>query len=375
MIDDLLGPELMALRDDYEAFARRELGGGAAPPDRALWAALARQGLFRLAAPQSHGGRDGDVLPLTVAIEALAAGSPDPGLVYAATAHIAGAVLTLGQFASPRQLQRFYEPLLDGRAIGAQAITEPEAGSDISRLGCRAQRDGDGYIIDGQKLYCSNGPVAAIIIVYCTVDESRGVFGQSAFIVPAGAAGLTVEPMPQLGLAGCPLGRLNLAGCRVPGELRLGEDGQGSVIFKRSITAERVLMMAGAVGAMRRQLDAVAARARERRQFGQAIGRFQSVANRVVDMKLRYEASRLMLYRAARHRRPSRAMDLDAAMAKLYISEGFLASSLDAVQVFGGAGCTTERELGEDLLQAVASRIYAGTSEVQRLIIARFLGL
>jgi len=382
MIDAMLDPDLLALRDTMEAFARDELddGGGAAREaagqlNRDGWLRCAEKGLFRLGAPARYGGRDGDLLALTVALEALGYACPGVSLIYAATAHIAGAVLTLAQFGSHEQLDRFFVPLLDGRAIGAQAITEPGAGSDVSRLATTARLDGYEYVLDGEKLYCTNAPIADIIVTYCTVDPGRGVFGQSAFIVPAATPGLRVTVMPKMGLSGCPLGRVTFDGCHVPASLRLGADGQGAVVFKRSILAERVLMMAGIVGAMRRQLEACVERARTRRQFGQAIGRFQYVAGRVTDMKLRYETSRLLLYKAAHHRQASRELELDAAMAKLHISESYLASSLDAVQVFGGEGYTTAAEVNQALLQAVGGRIYAGTSEVQRLIIGKLMGI
>jgi len=385
MLDRLLGPGILSLAQGWRRFAAEELDDGGAGDrerrgefNRSGWEACAARGLFRLAAPPDRGGdpeHGGDLLALTAVLEALGRACPEPSLVFSATAHIAGAVVTLGEFATAAQVERFLTPALEGRGIGAQAITEPEAGSDVSALACGAARDGDAYVINGEKLYCTGATLAGFIITYCCTAPDRGAFGQSAFIVPVPTPGLEVEPMPKLGLGGAPLGRLVFRDCRVPAALRLGDEGQGAIIFKRSITAERILMMAGVVGAMQAQLEACIRRARSRRQFGQAIGRFQSVANRLVDMQLRCETSRLLLYRAAGHRRPAREAELDAAMAKLHISEAYVASSLDAAQLFGGAGYTTADEVQRALLHAVGSRIYAGTSEVQRLIIARLLGL
>jgi len=196
------------------------------------------------------------------------------------------------------------------------------------------------------------------------------------FIVEKNAAGLSVgKKMDKMGLRTSPMAELVLENCRVPATALLGREGRGAEVFNCSMARERACILATCLGTMRRQLERCIDYARTRKQFGQAIGKFQSVANRIVDIKLRYETARLLIYKVGRLMEQNKSAEMDAAMAKLYVSESFVASCLDAVQIHGGAGYMTELEIERELRDSVGSTLYSGTSEIQRNIIARGLRL
>jgi alkylation response protein AidB-like acyl-CoA dehydrogenase len=198
--------------------------------------------------------------------------------------------------------------------------------------------------------------------------------GICGFVIEKGTPGLSVgKKMDKMGLRTSPMAELVLENCRVPESARLGREGRGAEVFNCSMAWERACILATCVGTMRRQIDRCVEYARTRKQFGQSIGKFQSVANRIVDMKLRYETARLMIYKVGWLMQQGKSADMDAAMAKLYVSESFVQSSLDAVQIHGGAGYMTELELEREVRDAVGSTLYSGTSEIQRNIIAKGL--
>jgi alkylation response protein AidB-like acyl-CoA dehydrogenase len=239
---------------------------------------------------------------------------------------------------------------------------------------CRAVRDGDEYVLNGSKIWVTNAPVADLFVVYATLDPGRGVLGICGFIVEKGTPGLTVgAKLDKMGLRTSPMAEIFFKDCRVPVTARLGREGFGAEVFNCSMAWERASILATCVGTMRRQLERCVEFARTRKQFGQAIGKFQSVANRIVDMKLRYETARLLLYKVGWLMQQGKNTDADSAMAKLYISEAFLSSCLDAVQIHGTMGYMKELEFERELRDAVGSRLYSGTSEIQRNIIARAL--
>jgi alkylation response protein AidB-like acyl-CoA dehydrogenase len=255
-------------------------------------------------------------------------------------------------------------------------MTEPDTGSDSFALSTTARRSSDRYVLNGSKLFVSNAPMANLFLVFATVERARGFMGITAFLIEKGTAGLSVSrPIEKMGLRTAPLGEVILEDCEVGPESRLGSEGNGGAIFRHSMLWERSSILASCVGTMGRQLEACTEYAKARNQFGKPIGSFQSVANRLVDMKLRLETSRLLLYRTTWLRAQGQEAAAEVAMTKLYLSECFVQSSLDAVQIHGGYGYTTEFELERDVRDAVASRIYSGTSEIQRDTVARAMGL
>jgi alkylation response protein AidB-like acyl-CoA dehydrogenase len=222
----------------------------------------------------------------------------------------------------------------------------------------------------------TNAPVADLAVVYATIDHALGATGITAFIVECRTAGISIgKKFDKLGLRTSPMAEMVFDQCRVPVANRLGREGRGAQVFEVSMEWERGCILATSLGVMRRQLETCIAHARSRRQFGQAIGKFQSVANRIVDMKVRLETCRPLVYQIGRLKDQGRPAIQEAAMAKLYVSESFVKSSLDAVQIFGGYGYMREQGVERDLRDAVGGTLYSGTSEIQRNIIAKTLGL
>jgi alkylation response protein AidB-like acyl-CoA dehydrogenase len=213
-------------------------------------------------------------------------------------------------------------------------------------------------------------------VVYATIEPKLGVTGITAFIVERGTPGMVVSrPFQKMGLRTSPMAEVILDGCRVPAANRLGREGWGARVFERSMEWERGCILATCLGSMRRQLESCLAHARSRKQFGRPIGKFQSVANKIVDMKVRLDTCRPLVYRIGRLKDANQPAIQEAAIAKLYVSDCYVKSSLDAIQIFGGYGYMVEQEIERDLRDAVGGHIYSGTSEIQRNVIASSLGL
>jgi hypothetical protein len=239
-----------------------------------------------------------------------------------------------------------------------------------------AVKDGDHYVLTGTKTFVTNGPVADLAVVYATVNPKLGATGITAFIVERGTAGMSLSaPFDKMGLRTSPMCEIVFDGCRVPLANRLGREGRGVQVFESSMEWERGCILAACLGVMRRQLEDAIRHARSRKQFGKSIGKFQSVANKIVDMKVRLDTCRPLVYRIGHLKDQKRPAMQEAAIAKLYISECLVKSSLDAIQIFGGYGYMREQGVERDLRDAVGATIYSGTNEIQRNIIASSLGL
>jgi alkylation response protein AidB-like acyl-CoA dehydrogenase len=371
--------EQVAFRKSVLEFARQQLDT-ASPEQRGftreLWQKCAEFGVQGLTVPEEYGGSHADVLTTMLAMEALGCGCRDSGLLFSLHAHMWAVIIPILHFGTAEQKTRWLPPLCDGTFVGAHGMTEPGSGSDAFSLTTKAQRKGDGYVLNGSKTFVTNAPVADVFIVFATVNRQQGMWGVTGFIVPRSTAGLTVSrPIHKMGLKTSPMAEIAFEDCEVPAEARLGREGQGAAIFNHSMGWERSGILASAVGSMERQLDACVEYAKDRTQFGRPIGSFQLVASRLVDMKLRLETSRLLLYRTAWSHSQGTMTPLDAAMAKLHISESAVASALDAIQIHGGWGYTEEFGVERELRDSIGGRLYSGTSEIQRLIIASGLGL
>jgi alkylation response protein AidB-like acyl-CoA dehydrogenase len=363
-------------------FARQRLSPGAREReragtfDRALWDESAAFGLAGLPIPESWGGSGLDAVDTMLVVEALGKGCEDGGLVFSLCAHMFASAVPLWRSGSKSHQEKYLGAIAAGRIICANGTTEPDAGSDIHAMKTTAVRDGDDYVIDGTKCFITNAPIADLFLVYATTAPGKKMFGVSAFLLPRDTPGLrVVAEHGKTGLRTSPWGSLYLEQCRVPESARVGPEGSGAALFAESMIWERGCLFAYYVGAMDRSLEQCIAHARSRKQFGQAIGHFQAVSNKIVDMKLRLEAGRLLLYRAGELHRAGKRCDEAVALSKLWISEAAVQSGLDAVQIFGGAGVATDTGVDALLRDAVPSRIFSGTSEIQRAIIARLLGL
>ena len=233
-----------------------------------------------------------------------------------------------------------------------------------------------GYRINGTKRLVSLAPIADVALVFATIDPKLGKWGVTAFLIDLNTEGVRVgATQAKMGLRTVPIGEIYFENCFLSESQRLGPEGAGASISNHSLEIERCSILASQLGAMERQLEATVQRARTRKQFGQPIGKFQAVSNRVADMKLRLETARLLLYQVAWLKERKQPAMMESAMLKLHLSESFLASSMDAIRTFGGDGYLTEHEIERDLRDAVGGVLYAGTSDIQRNIIARMLGL
>ncbi len=342
------------------------------------WRRCGEVGVQGLPIPESHGGVGADVVTTALALESFGAGCRDEGLTFSICAHMQSCALPILEYGTEEQKQRFLPGLAGGELIGGNATTEPGSGSDAFAMQTTAVRDGGDYVLNGSKTFVTNGPVADVLLVYAlTNPEFRQFGGVSAFLVARGTPGLEVgRNMEKIGLRTSPWCDLALQDCRVPASHRLGEEGCGTAMFASSMDWERLLLSMTYVGRMEDTLERSLEYARTRRQFGRAIGKHQAVADRLVEMRGHLDASRLLLYRAAWEKQEhGRSAQLRISLAKWFTTESRIRSALHAIQIHGGYGCATDFEIERELRNAVPATIASGTSEMQKLVVARHLGL
>lgn len=381
-MDFTLTDEQQALRAAVADFARKELNADLVERDhearfsREAWQKCADLGLLGLPVSEAYGGSGSDILSTMLAFEGLGYGCADNGLIFSLNAQLWAVETPLERFGTEEQKHRYLPALCGGSMLGGHAMSEPGSGSDAFALATTARETASGYVLTGSKTFVTNGPVADVFLVFATTNPKRGFAALCAFLVDRDTPGLSVgRNLSKMGLRTSPMSELFLDECEVPRGQLLGRPGAGMAIFDASMRLERGCILASCVGTMERQLERSVAYVKERRQFGQPVGDFQAVSHRIVDMKLRLETSRLLLYHLAWQIDGGASPSLEAALTKLHVAESFLSSSLDAVQIHGGYGYMTEYELERDVRDAVASRLYSGTSEIQRNIVARALGL
>ncbi len=381
-MDFSLSAEQRELTEAATAFARRELNRDVIEREasgefsREGWQACAKFGILGLPVPADLGGAGSDIITTALVMEALGYGCEDSGLIFSLNAQMWSIELPLMIFGTQEQQRAYLPGMVSGEIIGAHGMTEPGSGSDALHMSTRAERRGDHYVLKGTKQYITNAPIADVLLVYASVQDRPGLPGLSAFLVDAETPGLSVSTsFEKLGLRTSPMGEITLQDCVVPAESRLGPEGAGMAIFNSSMEWERSCLFASVAGAMRRQLEACVAYARSREQFGQPIGKFQGVSGKLADMYVRLEAARSLIYRCAWLKQQGRSAPAEAAAAKLFTSEAWVRSSQDAIQVHGAWGYMKDAGVERDLRDAVASTIYSGTSEIQRVVLARMLGL
>lgn len=375
-------PEQLARKRAVIDFAERELNHDLVARNRegvfdaAGWQKVADFGLLGLPVPEQYGGSNTDLLTAMLMLEGLGYGCRDNGLPFAINSLLWSVQADLLTFGTEAQKQRYVPGTVDGSLVGAFAITEPETGSDAYAMQGTAQRVDGGYLINAHKKYITFGPICDFAIVFANVNPKLGRWGISAFIVDFGTPGFTRGPVVEkMGLRSVPFGDLIFEDCLVPEENRLGKEGAGVSMFSHAMEWERAFVLVSQLGRMERQLDDTIGYARQRKAFGQAIGRFQSVANRIATMKVRLETARLLLYKSAWLKAQGKSNVMEAAMTNLYLAEAFAESSLDAIRVHGGHGILTENEVERDLRDAIPGLLYSGTSDIQRNVIAQLLGL
>lgn len=368
--------------DALVEFAQQNLGSAATAPTHApefprqAWRNSGEYGVLGLPVPVEYGGQGIDVKTTAMAMEAIGYGCRDNGLLAAINAHMWSCIVPIWKFGSEAQRRHLLPRLCNGDWVAAHAATEPEAGSDIFSLKTRAERNGNRYVLNGRKTFIMNAPVADCFVVFATLDPGQGAEGITAFVVENGTRGVSVtRVIKTIGLRHALMGEVEFNNCEIPEENRLGPEGNGSLIFHHSMHWERTLILAPHVGTMRRVLEQCVKYAKRRRQFGQPIGKFQSISNRIADMRIRVECARLLLYHAADILQQKTRQAPEASMAKLFISEAAVETYRDAIRIHGALGYTEELEFGEDLQDAIGTTIFSGTSDVHRQIIARHMGL
>ena len=376
--------EQLEYKEQVIAFAQEHLNEGLLERDatcqfsRHDWEKCAHFGLQGLATPLEYGGykEEVDILNATLAMEGLGYGCKDNGLPFSLNAQMWTVQLPIAQFGTEEQKNKYLKKFTTGEWIGCHGLTETNAGSDVFNMETIAEKVDGGYIINGSKRLITLGPIADVALIFCVTNPKLGKWGVSGFIIDKNTKGfIQGTNQPKMGLRTVPIGNLTFENCFVPDENRLGAEGAGWSITTSSLEYDRGGILGSQLGAMERQLEETISFIKNRKQFGKSIGSFQSVSNRVANMKLRLETSRLLLYKVAWLKSNGQSAMMEAALLKLQLSESYIESSLDAIRTHGGSGYLSENEIERDLRDAVGGVIYAGTSDIQRNIISNLLGL
>lgn len=369
-------------RAEIVDFARAELGAGLAEHDREGtfprhdWDRCAAKGILGCHVPEAYGGQGLDAVTTVLTLEALGYGCADNGLSLAIGGQTWSVQEPILIYGTEDQKRRYLPRLCSGAWVGCHGVSEETSGSDALSLRTTATRTDDGYVLNGRKSYIGMAPEADLALVLANADPESGKWGVSAFLVERGTAGFSQgPPRAKSGTRTNPMGDLIFEDCRVPAANRLGNQGIGMSLFTQTIAWERAFIHASHLGAMQALLERSIRHARERRQFGEPIGRFQSVSNRIADMRLRLHTSRLLMYEVAALKDAGTDAAIECAMANLHISESLLACATDAVRIHGARGYLEEHGIERQLRDAIGGVIYAGTSDIQRNLIAKLLGL
>ena len=373
-----LGDEIDALRDTVRRFAAAEIAPSAAAIDRDndfpadLWRKFGDLGVLGLTVEDEYGGPGMGYLAHSVAMEEISRASASVGLSYGAHSNLC--VNQIRRNGSAAQKRRHLPGLIDGSKVGALAMSEPGAGSDVVSMKLRAERRGDAFVLTGTKFWITNGPDADVVVVYGKTNPEAGPRGITAFIVETDTPGFScAQKLDKLGMRGSNTGELVFDGCVVPAENVLGAVDGGVAVLMSGLDYERAVLAAGPLGIMQACLDTVLPYVHERRQFGQPIGEFQIMQAKLADMYTTLNASRAYVYAVARACDRGRATRKDAAGAILYAAERATWMALEAIQCLGGNGYTNDMPTGRLLRDAKLYEIGAGTSEIRRMLIGREL--
>lgn len=364
-----------ALYEDTARFAESQSSMGKAAPFKNLWEKLADFGVFMMPLPKSHGGLELSSAEICDTWEALGEKTGDGGLLLAAGTHLWAVMKPLLDFGTAEQISAWLPGMIAGEVVGAYAASEAEAGSDIMSLKTSCKLEGAEYVINGSKMWTTNAPYADVFIVFATHDSRLHYRGLSAFLVPRNTPGLSVGTAERkIGLHSAEMACVYLDDCRVPKEALLGKSKRAAEIFRTTLLWERTFMLAPAVGTMRRQIKGVIDYANERKQFGQAIGKFQAVSHRIANMYANYWQAR-QIFRKAAYEIVHNDNGFLASVANLVLGNAALDVHLNAVKCFGAVGYMHDSNVGADIQDAIGGQIYSGTSDIQKNIIAENIGL
>ena len=373
-----LGGDIENLRDSVRRFARERVAPIAAETDRSnqfpmhLWKEMGDLGVLGITAGEEHGGLGLGYLAHCVVMEELSRASASVALSYGAHSNLC--VNQIQRNGTAEQKQRYLPGLISGGHVGALAMSEPEAGSDVVSMKLRAERRDDRYVLNGRKMWITNGPDANVVIVYGKTDPQAGAKGITAFLIDGDSAGLTRSPkLDKLGMRGSNTCELVFDNCEVPFENVLGAEGGGVAILMSGLDYERVVLAAGPLGIMAACLDAVVPYVHQRKQFGRAIGEFQLMQAKLADMYVTRSAARAYVHAVASACDRGETTRKDAAGCILYAAENATRMALDAIQSLGGNGYTNDYPVARLLRDAKLYEIGAGTSEIRRILIGREL--
>ena len=371
-----LGADVDALRDTVQSFAQDKIAPRADEIDRSntfpreLWPQMGALGLLGITVEEKWGGAGMGYLAHCVAMEEVSRASASIGLSYGAHSNLC--VNQISRNGSEAQKKKYLPKLLSGEHVGALAMSEPGAGSDVVSMRTRADKKGDRYVLNGSKMWITNGPVAETIVVYAKTDPTAGARGITAFLVENKFPGFsTAQKLDKLGMRGSDTGEIVFQNCEVPEENVLGAIGNGVNVLMSGLDYERVVLAAGPLGIMQACMDVAVPYVHDRKQFGQPIGRFQMMQAKLADMYVTMNAAKSYVYAVARACDSGRTTREDAAGAILYASERATWMALEAIQCLGGNGYINDYPTGRLLRDAKLYEIGAGTSEIRRMLIGR----
>jgi isovaleryl-CoA dehydrogenase len=373
-----LGETADMLRDTVFSFAQAEIAPRAAEIDRTdqfpmdLWQKFGNLGLLGMTVPEEDGGTGLGYLEHCIAMEEISRASASVGLSYGAHSNLC--VNQLRKNGNAEQKKRYLPKLMSGEHVGALAMSEPGAGSDVVSMKLKAEKKGDRYVLNGTKMWITNGPDADVLVVYAKTDPTAGARGMTAFLIEKSFKGFScAQKLDKLGMRGSHTGELVFEDCEVPEENVLGQVGKGVNVLMSGLDYERAVLSAGPIGIMQACMDVVMPYVHERKQFGQAIGEFQLVQGKIADMYVSMNATRSYVYAVAKACDRGQTTREDAAGAILYAAENATKMALDAIQLLGGNGYINDYPTGRLLRDAKLYEIGAGTSEIRRMLIGREL--
>jgi len=376
-MDFTFNEDQIAVLEAVKDFCDKELAPKACETDEAgCWPAenvakLGRLDLMGIPIPEEHGGLGLDFLTWAAVGEELSRSCTTTGAVFGA--HLL-AVFPIMTFGTDEQKQKHLAPLASGEHIGAFGLTEPGAGSDAAAVSTKAERDGDGYVLNGSKIFITNGGEAQTYVIIATRDPAKGARGLVAFIVEKGTPGFEFgKNEKKMAFQSLPNRELIFTDCHLPKENLLGREGAGFLVAMRTLSVGRIGMAIGAVGLARAALEAAVPYSRQREQFGKPISSFQAIQFMLADMATEVDAARLLTWRAAWLKDQGKPYEKEAAMAKLYASEVAMRVTTKAVQIFGGYGYTRDFPVERYMREAKLFEIVEGTSEIQRMVIANHI--